>query len=304
MKLFYKDNNYARFLKTIFVVLLFVCIFFCPLVFAQGVSGVKTAQDVIQGAIVDTSSAGLVTKVAPGDILPISVKLLNFGGGQKVDVTIIYGILNSKGAQIYVTTETVAVETTANFIKTIQIPYNTPFGKYTAKASIVYKGQLVSATTEFSFTVENKIMGIFQSDFYFYGTILLIIIIMAGFIGYYWIEKSQANRIAPHEYAKIPKEDRIFYEIISDTIMEMRYRVGNKALDIAKSIDGLVIDENSGKVLQIKKDPAKIIASLVLQYEKSLGQKLSFAIKRPHEHIKNRLADVDKNLIVIKKYPK
>jgi hypothetical protein len=303
MKSFYKKNNYWQGLKTIFLAVFFVCIFFCAMVFTRSTSSAQAVQDVTQNATVNTTSAGLVTRVAPGDILPISVKLLNFGGGQKVDVTIGYGIFNSKGVQVYITTETVAVETTANFVKTIQIPFNTPPGEYVAKASIIYQDQIVPATTQFSFTVENKILGLFQSDFYFYGIIILIITIVAGLVGYFWTKQSQANRLVPYEYNKIPKKERIFYKIISDTIMEMRYRVGDKALDIAKSIDDLVIDEDSGKVLQIKADPAKIIAALVLKYEKSLGQKMSFAFERSDERIKNRLADGDKNLIIIKKYP-
>jgi hypothetical protein len=233
-----------------------------------------------QSPRVDTSSAGLTTKVAPGEILPISVKLLNFGQGQKVDVTVSYGIFSDKGTQIYSSTETVAVETTANFIKTIQIPFGTPAGGYVAKASILYAGQLVPATTQFPFTVENKIFGFFLTDFYFYLGVILILVLIAGFIGYSFIKRGQANRITPHEYNNVADKERIYYEIISDTIMEMRYRVGSKALEIAKAVEGLVVDPNTGKVLQITEDPAKIIASLVMQYEKLLGQKISFALKR------------------------
>ena len=133
-----------------------------------------------QGTRVDTSSAGLAVKVAPGELLPISVKLLNFGQGAKVDVNVTYGISDSSGKQIFTSTETVAVETTASFIKTVQIPFNTPPGQYTAKASIIYAGQLVPATTQFNFTVENRILGLFQSDFYFYGIILLIVCLGGG----------------------------------------------------------------------------------------------------------------------------
>lgn len=73
-------------------------------------------------------------------------------------------------------------------------------------------------------------------------------------------------------------------------------------MDIAKSIDNLVIDENNGRVLTIKKSPAKIIALLILKYEKLLGQRISFMLREPGDETKNRLAAVDKNLIVVRKY--
>jgi len=93
----------------------------------------------------------------------------------------------------------------------------------------------------------------------------------------------------------------------------MRQRVGDKAIDIAKSIEDLEIDENSGKVVRIKKSPAKIIALLILKYEKLLGEKVSFALPRPNprsgrgfgevsDKTKDYLATVEKNLVVIRKY--
>ena len=83
--------------------------------------------------------------------------------------------------------------------------------------------------------------------------------------------------------------------------MEMRYRVGDKALDIAKNIEGLVIDENNGRVMQISTDPAKVIALLIGQYEKSLGQKISFALKRGGERTGNVQNISNPNLVVINK---
>lgn len=84
--------------------------------------------------------------------------------------------------------------------------------------------------------------------------------------------------------------------------MQMRSRVGDKAIDIAKDIDDLVIDESNGRVQSIKKSPAKIIALLILKYEKLLGQRVSFMFRKPDDDTKSRLATVDKNLIVVRKY--
>ena len=229
---------------------------------------------------VQTSGAGLVSKVAPGDFLPLSVKLLNLGNSNKVDVTITYKITDAKGKIIYSAQETVAVETTASFVKTIQIPFDTTPGQYTAQSSIIYQDQVTPATSQFPFTVERKILGIFLSDFYLYLGILIVASIVAGILSRAWIRRLRPTRLVTMDYSDIPHETRVFYELISDTVMEIRQQVGEKAMDIAKQIDGLNIDEKTGRVLKLTKKPSKVIAELVSGYEKILGKKVSFSFRR------------------------
>ena len=83
-----------------------------------------------------------------------------------------------------------------------------------------------------------------------------------------------------HDYSDKPKDQIIYYEMLSDTIVQMRLRVGDKAIDIATHINGLTIDEKTGRVLSFSDDPAKIVATLVSEYGKKLGEKVSFAIRK------------------------
>ncbi len=94
-----------------------------------------------------------------------------------------------------------------------------------------------------------------------------------------------ASRSSPIDYSDVPNGMRTFYEILSDTIMDMRQRVGDQAIIIANSIDGLKIDAESGKVLSVSENPSKIIAELVSKYEIELGKKVSFAFR-----LKNRIS--------------
>jgi hypothetical protein len=160
------------------------------------------------------------------------------------------------------------------------VPFGTAPGTYTAKTSITYPGQLVPTTTQFPFTVERKILGIFQSDFLLYGGIAVFISIILVLLGLVLIKRLRATRFSPFNYSNAPQDLRTFYEILSDTIMQMRQRVGDDALVIAANIDGLKIDKNSGRVLSLSEHPAKIIATLVSEYEKRLGQKVSFSLRR------------------------
>jgi len=250
---------------------------------------------------VKTSGEGLISRVAPGEILPISVKLINFGGGQRVDVTIDYQILCSNNVVVFSQSETVAVETTASFVKNIQIPLDLSPGEYIASSKITYEGQEVPATSKFEFTVERKIAGIFISQLILYGIITLLIGIAFAVLSRLII-KRRASRLNPHEYSDVPKEERLFYEIISDIIMQMRYRAGDRAMEIASSIDGLVINKENGKVLEINKDPAEIVAVLILQYQKSFGKKMVFSPRESDKEAKELLRPVEKNLDIIKKY--
>ena len=60
----------------------------------------------------------------------------------------------------------------------------------------------------------------------------------------------------------------------------MRLRIGNNALEIASNIPDLEIDDRNGLVVDIKKDPAKIIALLIFRYEKLFGRKISFGLRQ------------------------
>jgi hypothetical protein len=242
-----------------------------PIAFAQ--------VDMTKNAQVNTSNTGSVVKVAPGDLLPVSTKLSNFGGNKRIDVLIKYTIISSAGREISSASETIAVETTANLVKQIQIPFGTAPGTYTAKTAIDYPGQVVPATTQFSFTVERKIFGLFQSDFFLYGGISILAGILLVLLGSVLVKRHRSVRLAPLSYSNIPRDQRTFYEILSDTIMQMRTRVGDDALLIASNINGLKIDKETGRVLDLTDSPAKIIATLVAEYEKVLGKKVSFSFR-------------------------
>ena len=230
---------------------------------------------------VETSGASLVSKVAPGEILPVSVRLLNIGNSNRVDVIISYEISDVDGNVIYKTQDTVAVETTANFIKTLQIPYDAVPGRYVVRSSIQYEDQLTPATTEFPFTVERKIFGIFQGTFILYASVVLLLSLIFCLIALLILHRRRREtRSTPFDYSRIPRGERVFYELLSDTIGDMRQRVGDEALEIAKRVHGLVIDDKTGRVLKITREPSKVVAELVAGYERTLKKNVSFSFRR------------------------
>jgi len=237
------------------------------------------AQDATAGAV-NTDNEGAENKIAPGEFLPVSIKLINFGSQKSVDVIVTYSIFDSSNKKIYSQSETVAVQTTASFVKRIQLPQTIKPGAYTLKSSIQYPYQTAPAVSSFPFRVEQKIGSFFISDIILYASIFVGLLV-AGFVLMYFVVffTSKKPRVRLLDYSDKPKNQIIYYEMLSDTIIQMRLRVGDKAVDIAKHIDGLTIDEKTGRVLSFSADPAKIIATLVSEYEKKLGKKVSFSLR-------------------------
>lgn len=228
---------------------------------------------------IDTQSESAESRFAPGEFLPISIKLVNFGSQKRVDVVINYKILDGNENEIYSENETVAVETTASFIKRIQLPYNIKPGTYTVESILNYPDQIQPAVSKFPLLVEKKLGGFFQSDLIFYAVIFIftlstIIILIYLFNG--WNKKRAFDS---HDYSDKPKEQMIYYEILSDIISQMRLRIGDDAIEIAKNTPDLEINEKNGLIISIKKDPAKIIALLIFNYEKLYGQRISFGLR-------------------------
>jgi hypothetical protein len=290
--------NYKKtFLRIIRIILITFVLAFLLNSFAS----YSLAQD-LPAQQIKTSGEAKALRVAPGELLPISVKLLNFGAGTKVDVTISYQILDADGGQVKVNeTETVAVQTTASFIKNIQIPNDLPPGRYIATSNIVYAGQEVPATSKFEFTVENKIAGIFVSQLMLYGGFTLFIGLIFAIISHLII-KGRISRLAIHEYSQVSKPSRIYYEMVSDMIMQMHNSVGDKAYEMADTIDGLSIDKDTGKVLNINKDPSEIVSLLLVRYQNLFGKKLKILPRVTDKEIKENMHPVEDNLNIIKKY--
>lgn len=192
-----------------------------------------------------------------------------------------------------------AIETQASFLDYIAVPRGAKNGIKELKVIITDYQELnqeVFATFRV-LKIKNK------TETYFYSAGFALFAAIFAITQIVLIKrKIRISRLAPHEYSEIPREERIFYEITSDIIMQMRSRHGDKAMGIAKDIEGLVIDDSSGRVIRIKKSPAKIIALLILKYEKMLGQRVSFMLRGQDDDMKNRLAAVDKNLVVVRKY--
>lgn len=232
-----------------------------------------------QPGTINLSSESAINKFAPGEFISFSIKLTNFGSLKRGDVTLNYQIQDSKNTQIVSSSETVAVETSASFVKRIPLPSTLKPGNYTLTTNLVYPGQQDPAISKLNFVVENKIVGLFQSDLIILFIISTLIISILLFIFYLFDKRNRVNKIASYDYSDRPKSQMIYYEILGNVINQMRLRIGDSALEIAQGIPDLEINKKTGKIINIKNEPAKIIALLIYRFEKFSGQKISFGLQ-------------------------
>lgn len=230
--------------------------------------------------VINVSAEGEGKPVAPGEFLSVSINLVNFTGQGSVDVQVNYRIIDANTNEVYSESETVAVETTTSFAKRFQLPKNMAAGIYTFASSLNYPGQETPAVSQLTFVVEKKILGIFRSDFIFYLAALLAIIVASILVTSYIVKINRKGKVVFYDYSEKPKNQRIYYQILSDIISEMRLRIGDDALKIAKDIPDLKINPVNGVVINVEKDPAKIIAQLISRYEQFSGQHISFPIRK------------------------
>jgi len=261
-------------------------LFFYQLIFFLLLCGAPTnAQQkslfasVINVGVSNTEHKNTTNKIAPGEILPVSIELSNFGSDKRVDVIIIYKILDRNNNEVYSQSETVAVETTASFIKRIQLPNTIKPGQYTVVSSLNYPHQESPAVSSFQILVEEKIGGFFKNDLIIYSTLACAMVLIVIILFFVFARRSLKNYPHLHDYSDKPKDQMIYYEILIDIISQMRLRIGNDALEIAKDIPELEINEKNGLVINIGSEPAKIIALLISRYEKTSGKRVSFGLR-------------------------
>lgn len=221
---------------------------------------------------VQAQQSGTATRFAPGDSVPFSVKLVNFGSSSRIDVSLWYQIVDMDGNVVESQTETVAVETTASFVRQIVLPDTLPSGSYLMRTTIGYDGRKVPTTSEFQFSVERRVFGFFVSDLLLYGTLALIADAVVLVLVRAALRRSWRPAYAAADYSSKPQDIRIYYEVIDTTIRQMRLRVGDTALVAASGVPGLIIDPASGAVVDLRAPPTEILESLVLRYETALGQ--------------------------------
>jgi hypothetical protein len=237
------------------------------------------------------------TRVAPGEFLSIPINFQQLGV-DLANVAINYQIRRLDVIE-FDETESAASLNPSSMTKMIQIPMGFRSGVYTLTGSLIYAGQTVPGVLSYQFKVEQKVAGIFISDLIFYGGILVIgflVCIIAIVVA------SKRRRVIVHDYSYIPESDRLYYEMISDMITQMYDSIGVKAFRMADDIVGLSVDKESGKILNITKDPSEVLSVLYISYQKVCKDRLNIQVRSVAKKTHDNALTVENNLQKFEKY--
>jgi len=286
MNIVIRNHPAHRWVSAISAVIIFVC----------GLSALA------QGPILSwVALGGGLARYATGDSLPVNIALKNYGAGTRTDVVVTCTISDAGGHDVYSENETISVAAASSFTRSITIPRNLKNGEYTLTSDIAYPEQVLPSDSKFRFMIETKFLGIFVNDLIVYAASIIALAIVFALIGRRYAKK-RVGRNAPFEYENIDERQRMFYEITSDVIAQMRYRIGNRALELAGEVQGLKIDKRTGRILKITKDPSEVIAMLIYRYEKHLGIKIIATPEPLGKNMAGVLRPVNQNLSIIEKY--
>jgi hypothetical protein len=135
-------------------------------------------------------------KTPPGEDIMASIKIYNLGTNNTADALVEYTVKDNKGIVIAIASDTVAVETQMSYIKTINIPENTPIGRYTLYIVVNYEGKIASSSVFFE-VAEEKSLG---KEKLYIVLITFFILIIAIIIHY---ELELKNKRAGKEIKKV-----------------------------------------------------------------------------------------------------
>jgi len=241
------------------IALVFACVYATP-VFAMNVS---------------VSIPEKYTTVHPGERLYFELAIKYPENKTRKDLRLHYQIVQN-GTVLTQTKVLRAIETQASFMDFVTVPLQIKPGSYVLNVVIEdYEHLHKEVSVSFAITARQNLQ-VWIIGAIIFG-ILLIVLLLIVQIAYTRTQWKKALK-AQHDYTNIPLGRRIYYEMISDAIGQMRMRVGRQAIVLASHIDGLTISKD-GRVDDISRDPSEVIAELVKMYKDEFGKDVSFALK-------------------------
>ena len=209
-------------------------------------------------------SAEIVTKeILSGDNLTFNIKVLNLGRFPRYDVSLTYTISNANtGEVIYQQTETMAIETSLNFSRSIKIPEETSSGKYALKVTATYDNETAIAAEQFTIIEKEKVKEIELQLYLFLFIVVLMIILILEF---YSKAKDRKRRIK--EIMKL--KNRLEMEHIKSIIHQ---KTSKKHIRKKRKIVKKHAKPVSSKIKEIKNEEKRFQKALdkLLKKERSL----------------------------------
>jgi hypothetical protein len=162
--------------------------------------------------LLDVKVDAITKEVIAGEKLKYQVTLYNLGLTKKVDVIINYSVKRVETDTLVATSkETMAVETSSSFLRTLTIPRDSEPGLYTIEAFVSYENQTASSVASFSVVSPPWIFDLLLMIFTNWITyVILFVAIPCFYLGWKAYEKwriskkIKARYIRPININKLP----------------------------------------------------------------------------------------------------
>jgi len=210
--------------------------------------------------------------IAPGDEILVETILDQFRFNKKTDVVVNYEVKDQDMGSILKQHQTVAIETQASFLKTIDLPQDIPTGRYTLFNSIQNLDSTILATANTSFEVAKPSPGYSESKNIFIIThrSIVVLCLIAGLtilLGILLMNKKKVPT-SPHNI----KEKNISYRDLVETIVKQNsFFGGDKSITLANEVKGLSVSQK-GDVIKMCGNGLETIKSLIRLYRLSIGE--------------------------------
>jgi hypothetical protein len=167
--------------------------------------------------LLDVRVKVLSKAINPGTNLTFEISLFNMGQTATIeDITVTYNVrpIADESKIIVMSKETLAVENVLTYRRTIEIPKDTPEGRYIieANATYWYGSKFAMSSDNFDITVLPLPLFILRAIFLHWATyVILFGGVPAAIIGLKWLsayraaKAAKARYIAPIEFKKLPK---------------------------------------------------------------------------------------------------
>jgi len=142
--------------------------------------------------------------VSPGKEVAANVELFNLGETGIIDLEVEYFIRNEEGETIVSEKETIAIETQANFVKTMQLPSDLEDGNYIFYVRTTYDDKVASASAWFEVIRE----PLLAPAFYKIILIIILIILLLIFLILFLLHRHKKHKKLSKAHEEVMKSTR------------------------------------------------------------------------------------------------
>lgn len=162
--------------------------------------------------------------VVAGDKIWFATKIFNLVNKERIDIVLDYSLIDDAGAIINSKTETVAIQTQASFVGTLNIPDSAHKGVYSLEIQIVTKtGQAKTASVRINVAEKDGLQKFVMNNIFWIALFTFVLLLIITYIKFrYKIHEINVRLKIKKEVVKIIDKKIQNSDITDDDLIESR----------------------------------------------------------------------------------